>query len=48
VTKGQTQLEEALQAAFNAIIANGTYAAILKKWDLSGLAIKKSIINSAG
>lgn len=48
VTKGQTQLEKALQAAFNAIIANGTYAAVLKKWDLPGLAIKKSIINSAG
>ncbi|HXW82551.1 MAG TPA: ABC transporter substrate-binding protein [Acidimicrobiales bacterium] len=48
VPKGQTQLEKALQAAFNTIIANGTYAAILKKWDLSGLAIKKSTINSAG
>jgi polar amino acid transport system substrate-binding protein len=48
VTKGQTQLEKALQAAFNVIIADGMYAAILKKWDLSGLAVKKSIINSAG
>ncbi len=48
VPKGQAQLEKALQAAFNAIIANGTYAAILKKWNVSGLAVKKSIINSAG
>lgn len=48
VTKGQTQLEKALQAAFNTIIANGTYAAILKKWDVSALAIKQSTINSAG
>ena len=48
VPKGQTQLEKALQSAFNTIIANGTYAAILKKWDLSPLAVKKSTINSAG
>ena len=48
VPKGQTQLEKALRAAFNTIIANGTYAAILKKWDLSGLAVKKAGINSAG
>jgi polar amino acid transport system substrate-binding protein len=48
VPKGQTQLEKALATAFNTIIANGTYASILKKWNVAALGVKKSIINSAG
>jgi polar amino acid transport system substrate-binding protein len=46
VPKGQTQLAKALQAAFNSIIANGTYAQILKKWDISGLAVQKATIDT--
>ncbi len=46
VTKGDTQLEKAFKAAFNEIIANGTYAKILKKWDVSALAVKQSTIDT--
>jgi polar amino acid transport system substrate-binding protein len=44
--RNQTQLDKALQKAFNTIIANGTYAKILKKWNLSALAVKNSTINT--
>jgi polar amino acid transport system substrate-binding protein len=46
VAKGQTQLEKALQAGFNTLIKNGTYGKILKKWDIPGLAVTKSTINT--
>jgi polar amino acid transport system substrate-binding protein len=46
VAKGQTQLEKALQTAFNTLIGNGTYGKILKKWDIPGLAVKKATIDT--
>jgi polar amino acid transport system substrate-binding protein len=46
VAKGQTQLEKALQTAFNTLIQNGTYGKILKKWDIPGLAVKKATIDT--
>jgi polar amino acid transport system substrate-binding protein len=42
----QTKLDTALEKGFNTLIANGTYAKILKKWNLSALAVKKSTINT--
>jgi polar amino acid transport system substrate-binding protein len=46
VAKGDTQLEKALQTAFNTLIQNGTYAKILKQWDIPGLAVKKATIDT--
>lgn len=43
--KEDTQLTRAFQAAFNKMMADGEYASILKKWDLSGMAIKKALVN---
>ena len=43
------QLAKAIQAAFKTMVANGTYAAILKKWGVSGGAIPaaKMTLNGA-
>jgi polar amino acid transport system substrate-binding protein len=46
VAQGDTQLEKALQTGFNTLIENGTYAKILKKWDIPGLAVKKATIDT--
>jgi polar amino acid transport system substrate-binding protein len=45
--KGSTQFETAVQAALNAIKANGTYQKILAKWGESAGAIKSFTINNA-
>ncbi|WP_330337851.1 ABC transporter substrate-binding protein [Streptomyces sp. NBC_00557] len=45
VAKKDTQLRDALQAAMNAIIKNGEYAKILKKWGAQDGAVKESVIN---
>ncbi|MFI0807958.1 ABC transporter substrate-binding protein [Streptomyces echinatus] len=45
VAKGDTQLRDALQAAMDAIIANGEYQKILEKWGAQDGALKKSVIN---
>jgi polar amino acid transport system substrate-binding protein len=47
VAKGSTQLEKALQDAFNELIANGTYKQILDKWGVSTISITQSTINGA-
>lgn len=47
VARGSTQLEKALQDAFNELIANGTYKQILDKWGVSTIAISHSTINGA-
>jgi polar amino acid transport system substrate-binding protein len=39
VKKGNSVLQAALTKAFSAIKSNGEYAAILKKWNISGLAL---------
>ena len=43
--KKGSKLAPALQAAVNGLIADGTYARILKKWDTTESAIGKSEIS---
>jgi polar amino acid transport system substrate-binding protein len=45
VAKGDTQLRDALQAAMDAIIANGEYAKVMKKWGVEDGAVTKATIN---
>lgn len=45
--KGATQFETAVQAALNAMTADGTYQKILAKWGESSGAIKSFTINNA-
>jgi len=45
VSKEDTQLRDALQAAMNAIIKNGEYEKILEKWGAQDGAVKESVIN---
>jgi polar amino acid transport system substrate-binding protein len=46
IPKGNGMAKPVL-AALKALMANGTYAAILKKWQLQSAAITKSVINGA-
>ncbi|MGW3010250.1 ABC transporter substrate-binding protein [Streptomyces sp. NPDC001219] len=46
IPKGQTQLRDALKAAVESAIKNGTYAKVLDKWDVKDAAVKKVQINS--
>ncbi|AUA08511.1 ABC transporter substrate-binding protein [Streptomyces samsunensis] len=45
VPKKDSQLANALAATYNALIADGTYAKILKRWDITNAAITKSQVN---
>ncbi|MGW3725080.1 ABC transporter substrate-binding protein [Streptomyces sp. F001] len=45
VAKNNTQLRDALQAALDAIIANGEYDKIIKKWGVEDGAVDKAAIN---
>lgn len=45
VSKKNTQLRDALQAAMNAIIKNGEYESILKKWNVTQGAVTEAKIN---
>ncbi|MGV9529460.1 ABC transporter substrate-binding protein [Streptomyces cellulosae] len=45
VTKENKQLTEALEAAVNAIIEDGTYKKILEKWGAETGAIDKAVVN---
>lgn len=45
VSKDDTQLRDALKAAMDAIVADGTYAKILQKWNASSGAITTVAIN---
>ncbi|WP_338783048.1 ABC transporter substrate-binding protein [Streptomyces sp. DG1A-41] len=45
VAKNQTQLRDALKAALDAIIKNGEYEKIMKKWGVTDGAIKEATIN---
>ena len=45
VSKEDTQLRDALQAAMNAIIKNVEYEKILQKWGAQDGAVKESVIN---
>ncbi|MFI8411997.1 ABC transporter substrate-binding protein [Paeniglutamicibacter gangotriensis] len=45
VSKDQTQLRDALQKAWQAIIDDGSYDAILNEWELSAIGIKESAVS---
>ncbi|MEU6280480.1 ABC transporter substrate-binding protein [Streptomyces sp. NPDC047028] len=45
VSKDNTQLRDALQAAMNAIIKNGDYAKIMQKWNVTDGAVTEAKIN---
>jgi polar amino acid transport system substrate-binding protein len=45
IRKDNLQLAKALSATYNALIADGTYAKILARWNISNSAITKSEIN---
>ncbi|MET7294469.1 ABC transporter substrate-binding protein [Streptomyces griseoloalbus] len=45
VSKENTQLRDALQAAMNAIIENGEYTKILEKWNVTDGAVTEAKIN---
>ncbi|MBV2353216.1 ABC transporter substrate-binding protein [Streptomyces sp. J2-1] len=45
VAKDDTQLRDAVQAAMNAVIKNGEYAKILKKWGAQDGAVQSSVVN---
>ena len=47
VAKDQTELRDAVLGAVQALIDNGQYAAMLKKWQMDGLAVEKASINGA-
>jgi polar amino acid transport system substrate-binding protein len=46
MSKNSPALNDALSQAFGKLIADGTYAKILKKWGLQEHAVSKVIINS--
>jgi polar amino acid transport system substrate-binding protein len=48
VNKRDTQLRDALQKAWQAIMDDGSYQKVLEKWGLADIAIKKATINAAG
>ncbi|MEV8090211.1 ABC transporter substrate-binding protein [Streptomyces nigra] len=45
VAKNNTQLRDALQAALDAIIENGEYDKIIKKWGVEDGAVKEATVN---
>jgi len=45
VLKGNTGLSSALQAALNSAIADGSYQAVLDKWNLGNFAVTEATIN---
>ncbi|MFC4464384.1 ABC transporter substrate-binding protein [Streptomyces xiangluensis] len=45
VAKDQTELRDALKAALDAVIANGEYDKIIKKWGVEDGAVKEATIN---
>ncbi|GAA4360229.1 ABC transporter substrate-binding protein [Paeniglutamicibacter cryotolerans] len=45
LSKEQTELRDVLQKGWQAIIDDGSYDEILKKWDLDAIGIKTSVVN---
>ncbi|EGX61450.1 arginine/ornithine binding protein [Streptomyces zinciresistens K42] len=45
VAKSNTQLRDALKAALDAIIANGEYDKVIKKWGVEDGAVKEAAVN---
>lgn len=48
VSKKNTELRDAIQAAMNAIMKNGEYEKVMKKWDVMNGALDEATINAAG
>lgn len=46
LTKDNTELRDALVKAWQAIIDDGSYAEVLEKWNLSGIAISEAGVNA--
>jgi len=46
-TKADTPLRDAVLAAFKKLLANGSYAAIIAKWNLQSSAVKQAAVNGA-
>ncbi|WMX45111.1 ABC transporter substrate-binding protein [Streptomyces roseicoloratus] len=46
VSKENTQLRDAVKEALDAIIKDGSYAEVLKKWDVEGSAVKQATVNA--
>ncbi|MFE5594279.1 ABC transporter substrate-binding protein [Streptomyces sp. NPDC056549] len=46
VSKENTQLRDAVKEALDAIIKDGSYAEVLKKWDVEDSAVKSATINA--
>ncbi len=46
VSKNKSELSEAVKVALQSMIDDGSYQAILKKWDLELGAIKTATINA--
>jgi len=44
-TKADAQLRDAVLAAFKKLLANGTYTAIIAKWNLQSSAVKQAAVN---
>jgi polar amino acid transport system substrate-binding protein len=44
-TKADKELRDAVLAAFKKLLANGTYAAIIAKWNLQSSAVKQAAVN---
>lgn len=44
--KGNTELRDTMVQAWQAIIDNGSYGAVLKKWNLADVGIKKAGVNA--
>ena len=47
IAKADKPLQDAVQAAFQQMIADGTYGKILAKWQLGDIAVAKATINGA-
>lgn len=47
VPKGDTELIAALQAAFESIMADGQYQAVLAKWEVEASGMDKTVVNGA-
>jgi len=48
VSKKKTELRDAIQAAMNAIMKNGDYQKVMKKWEVTNGTLDEATVNAAG
>lgn len=48
VSKKKTELRDAVQAAMNAIMKNGDYEKVMKKWEVTNGTLDEATVNAAG